>query len=414
MLQAFVSQSFSASAFGCALGVCYAAGMIRHTALPLACAVLLSGGVSAATAQTPVAVSSATPATASSMRSEPSAFAIFTPRPTRRTTLDYDVWDGMLKEMVFYSGPSLRTMSRTPALFTGTRVPHGHRSWYRLEGNKVVFEGMEDEFSDLVGDYVTDLVDIANRIDIPSLPRNEQLAFWLNLHNAVAVKSIADIYPRAEPSSAKGPDGLPFHDSKRVTIRGVALSLRDIREGIVYANWSNPNVIYGFFHGDIGGPSIQRSAFTGNNVGSLLAFVGDEYANSMRGYHSLNGRASVSRLYKDVAPWFFPDFEGDLRGHLATLQRPDVNEDLRETTGTLKLISYDSSIADLTRGEPNYSPPSQLQSDGTLIARPLVQRAIREHSEKFRELRRRGQGGTVIIEDIETTDPNERVGVEVE
>ena len=387
--------------------------MTRHIALPLATAALLLGIAPTVSAQTPVTMRSATPTSAASVQSSPTP-AIFAPRPTRRTTLEFDVWDELLKEMVFYSGPSLRKTAPRPANVTGTRVPHGHTSSFRLEGNKLVFDTMDDEFAGIVGDYAQDLVDVANRIDIPSLPRNEQLAFWLNLHNAIAIKAIADVYPRSRPSTAKGPDGLPFHDSKRVTIRGVALSLRDIREGIVYENWTNPNVIYGFFYGDIGGPSIQRSAFTGRNVGGLLAFIGDEYANSMRGYHSVNSTARVSRLYKDAAPWFFPDFDNDVRDHLSGLQRPEVRKDLRQTEGRLRLVAYDGAIADLTKGEPNYKPSSQLLFNGSVLSKPLIQRAFREQAEKFQELRRRGQGGTVIIEDIETTDPDKRVGAEVE
>ncbi len=385
--------------------------MTRNLALSLTGAALLLGSVTAASAQSPLtARTTATP----TVIQPSSSLDIFTPRPSRRTTLEYDVWDELLKEMVFYSGPSLRKTAPRPANFTGTRVAHGHTSSYRLEGNKIVFESMEEEFAGIVGSYAQDLVDIANRLDIASLPRNEQLAFWLNLHNALAIKSIADVYPRSKPSTAKGPDGLPFHDSKRVTIRGVALSLRDIREGIVYANWKNPNVIYGFFHGDIGGPSIQRAAFTGGNVGGLLEFIGDEYANSMRGYHSANRTARVSKLYKDAAPWFFPDFDADVRRHLISLQRPEVAKDLRKTAGPVRVLAYETSIADLTRGEPMYNSPSQVQTNGSQLARPLIQQALREQAEKFRELRKRGQGGTVIIEDIDTTDPDKRVGAEVE
>ena len=344
----------------------------------------------------------------------PSQFSQFTPRPSRKGTLDYDVWDKLLKEMVFYSGPSLRKSAPRPAYYTGTRIAHGHTSPFRLEGNKVVFEGMEEEFGEVIDLYVGDLVDIANRIDLAAFPRNEQLAFWLNLHNLLAIKAIKDEYPMSRPSASRGPDGLQFHDSKRITIRGVPLSLRDIRENIVYANWENPNVIYGFFYGDIGGPSIQRAAFTSKNVSGLLKFIGEEYANSMRGYHSANETARVSQLYKDAAPWFFPNFEIDVKAHLRTLQRPEIQKDMRQTSGPIRLIAYDKAIVDLTKGQPDWKPYSQVQTDGSLIVNPLMARAMREQAEKFQELRQRGMTGTVVIEDLETTDPEDRGGDEVE
>ena len=109
----------------------------------------------------------------------------------------------------------------------------------------------------------------------------------------------------------------PLDEARFITLRGVPVSLREIREKIVFRHWKDPKVIYGFWRGEIGGPSLQREAFNAENVGRLLVRGAADFVNSLRGTQELGGRLQVSELYKEATPFFFPDFERDLRAHLA-------------------------------------------------------------------------------------------------
>ena len=131
----------------------------------------------------------------------------------------------------------------------GTRFIYGHDSRLRLEGNRVAFSFLTE--------YRQDLERVGSTLDIKRFPRNEQLAFWFNLHNVAVIEALASRYPLTQTVDTKfGPDELPLDDAKLITIGGVPLSPRDIRERIVYANWKDRKVIYGFWRGEIGGPSI--------------------------------------------------------------------------------------------------------------------------------------------------------------
>lgn len=341
-----------------------------------------------------------------SLKSGAAPLSQFTPRPSSNRRIDFQAWDGLLKDMVFYGGPSLRKFSNKPDPVTGTRFVYGHTSPYRMEGNRVVFDTMDDTYIGFIKQYIDDLVDIGNRVDIAALQKDQQLSYWLNLHNAVVIHAIASEYPVYSPSKIKGEDGSDFQDTKRVTISGADLSLRDIREGIVFENWSDPLVIYGFFHGTIGSPSIQRTAYTADTIRQTLRFSALEYANSLRGFHVRQSRAYVSRHYQEAAPYFFPNFETDLRAHLTTLLDPPVAEELSQSRGDFKIIRYSDDIADLSKGDPYRQPSSPVLSVGregvSGFAGTTLERALREHNEKFREIRRRGLFGTVTIEDIET------------
>lgn len=376
---------------------------MRHSTLTLS--LILALGASApvfAQAQT-----IQTPAFSSSLAVTASQFDRLVPSPSKSVRLDYTIWDEMLKEMVYYTGPSLRQRASRPAPIVGSRHVYGHTSPYRLEGNKVIFEEIGPEFKQIIDDYVSDLEVIGNDVGITSLPRNEQLAYWLNLHNALVVQAIAADYPMGDPSRITDSSGRAFHDIHRVTINGVPLSLRNIRQDVVYKNWADPTVIYGFFHGDLGSPSLQRKAYTGNNVRETLRFSGDEFANSLRGVMVYGKTAHISRHYEDAAPYLFPDFNADVRRHMLGLANENVKGQLEKAVNPFKVAKYETAIADLTKGDAGRGPLSQVETSnelGTFGVPGVLARAMSEQSEKFRRIRKRGMFGSVTIEDIQTVN----------
>jgi len=176
-----------------------------------------------------------TPGTSNS--NSPESFAQFTPTPQKSTQIGYDIWDSLLEEMVLYSGPSARKRMSRPQPITGSRFARGHLSAYRLEGNRIPYSQITSEFEQYITDYRKDLERIGTQTDIAKLSKNEQLAFWLNLHNVAMVEQLAKAYPLKEPRSKKiGSLRILLNDVKIVTVKNTNLSLRDIREKIVYPN----------------------------------------------------------------------------------------------------------------------------------------------------------------------------------
>ncbi|MFB9374883.1 DUF547 domain-containing protein [Algimonas porphyrae] len=352
--------------------------------------------------------------TLSAATASASPYSRFTPNPTKATRLDFTLWDEILKDMVLYTGPSLRQRASQPSPVVGSRMTFGHTSPIRLEGNKVLFEGIDDDFKTMLDIYVEDLVDIGNRIDLASIPQDAQLSYWMNLHNILVIQGIAENYPISSPSRIKGADGLGFHDTKRITIDGVPLSLRNIRQDIVYANWSNPLVIYGFFHGDLGSPSIQRKAFTADTVWDTLRFSGTEFANSLRGFIVYGDKPQISRHYEDAAPYFFAnDFNAQVRRHMGALLNPEVKEEFDKATAVVKVARYEDDVADMTKGTNDRIQLGSVRTldplGGTREVSSTLARAIQETGEKMTKIRRRGLFGTVTIEDIQTVPEEDRL-----
>ena len=302
------------------------------------------------------AESTAIPAPASAQESPSTVssqnpLARFTPAADRREhRIDYAHWDEALGWMVIPMGPSIRQGAGRVEPRTGTRRIYGHESRFRLEGNRVAFSYLTPDMREALSEYRADLERVGSTIELTTLPRNEQLAFWLNLHNVAVIEALAGEYPLSEPHErAFGSNGAALDDAKLVTVAGVALSPREIREGIVYPNWRDPKVIYGFWHGVIGGPSIQRLAYTGSNVDALLSLSAEEFVNSLRGVESWGGALRVSPIYEDAARFYFSDSDA-LRTHISQYARDDV----RELVSEYQQVAYKSlerDVADLQRGE---------------------------------------------------------------
>lgn len=318
------------------------------------------------------AVPAVTPARQLSEASAPAVnpAARFAPASMRTDhRLDWAHWDEALRWMVIPMGPSLRQGSRMVDPHTGTRRIYGHESRLRLEGNRVAFSFFTPDIVTALGDYRRDLERIGSDLEIARLPRNEQLAYWLNLHNVAVIEALARSYPLSVPGERRfGPDNAPLDDARLVTVAGVSLSPRDIREKIVYPHWRDPKVIYGFWRGEIGGPSIQRLAFTGGNVDALLALAGEEFVNSLRGVEAWGGALRVSRIYDEAAPFYFPD-DTALRGHLTKFAGEDVAALLRKH-GRIATNAYEGDIADLSRGERDPSSSFLCTQNPTIYGRP--------------------------------------------
>jgi hypothetical protein len=334
-------------------------------------------------------------------QAQDSDFSRFTPgsNPIAHR-IDYSVLDDVLSYVVFRMGKSLRETPGRPDASLGSRRIYGHDSRYRLEGNRVLFSFFDADLKEVFSEYRRDLEATGATPNIAQLSRNEQLAYWINLHNVALVEQIAMNWPVRQPRQIMI-DGVPLDEAKIVSVQGIEMSLKDIRTKIVYPNWKNPKVIYGFWHGDIGGPSIQGDAFNADNVGRLLERGATDFVNSLRGTQKLGNKLQVSRIYEEARPFYFQDWDRDLRNHISQYAEEDVRNILANTSETEAEISeYD--IADMVGGvrEPSYS---NITVDGTSASFRIPQgmaRLLSEQQRKFEKILREGRTGTVIFNDF--------------
>lgn len=333
-----------------------------------------------------------------------SDFSQFKPRPSKKTRLDYRAMDEALSFIVIDLGPSLRNRMSKAKPRLGTRLVHGHTSPYRMEGSRITFDYMTDSFQQGFSDYRKELERIGTEIDITKLSRDEQLAYWLNLHNLTLLEQISIAYPVSEPSRIKVNTGLgkaALDDAKIINVKGVALSLRDIRENIVYKNWKDPRIVYGFYRGDIGSPKINRNAFTSDRLDFMLSQNAGEFINSLRGFRVSPAHRHISQLYKEMKGTFFTDFDSELTEHLIEFAEGNVLEQIKSGK-PFKFDQYEEDIADLSNGHRLGSSGTALAGDTSVSQE--IQKFLAEAAQKRQTLVAKGlitpRGGYVIIEDL--------------
>ena len=193
----------------------------------------------------------------------------------------------------------------------------------------------------ILGQYIDTLMKTA----ISTYNRNVQLAYWINLYNALTVKVVLDHYPvksilDIDISPGFLADG-PW-DKKLITVEGEALSLNDIEHRILRPIWRDSRIHYAVNCASIGCPNLQMEAFTGANVERLLTLGAVQYINSSRGVDIKGEEVVISKIYN----WFQSDFgdtEQKVINHLLKYAKPKLKQRLK-TIGEVSDFAYDWSL----------------------------------------------------------------------
>jgi len=307
----------------------------------------------------------------------------------------------------------------------GTRLNHGNNSKYRLEANRIAFSYLDAKAKKVLTQVRADLEAMGNQVPLEKFSRKSQMAYWLNLHNALVIEQIALHYPTKYPEEIRIADAqLPLHEAKLTKIHGVKLSLKNIRQDIVHRNWRNPNAIYGFYRGTVGGPNIQNMAYTAANIEGLLEKGAEQFVNSLRGVAKTKKTITVSAIYAESKP-LFPSWPTDLLAHLSR-HSGDVVTATLATALPIDPRIYDPKVADFAGGRPVRSLPRPsdvvTQAEQRAVrrgstevkvrgAKTYVTALLEERDKKNERLRRRElrdlrfkkRKGTVVVEEIEDT-----------
>jgi hypothetical protein len=114
-----------------------------------------------------------------------------------------------------------------------------------------------------------------------NLPRESQLAFWLNAYDALVLKTVVDHYPIPTRSAE-----YPQHSIRQIPgafervahrVGGRTLTLDQIEQTIL-APFGDPRVFFAIGRGSIGGGRLRSEAFTPARIEAQLAEVAAECA----------------------------------------------------------------------------------------------------------------------------------------
>jgi len=124
------------------------------------------------------------------------------------------------------------------------------------------------------------LASLADR-NVDSVPRDEQIAFWLNAYNAIVLKTVIDQYPiqgRASDFPANSIRQIPgAFDSTRHRTGGRSVTLDEIETSIL-GSFGDPRVFLALGRGAVGSPRLRSEAFTAASLERQLEEAARECA----------------------------------------------------------------------------------------------------------------------------------------
>jgi hypothetical protein len=188
-----------------------------------------------------------------------------------------------------------------------------HAYWQEFLDARVITndEGINlVDYANLTKDDVRLLkIYIANlsRVNINNFNRAEQLAFWINLYNAVTVYTVASYYPVGsieEINTSPGLFSIGPWGAKLVTINNIPLSLDEIQNRIIRPIWNDSRTHYAVNNASIGAANLSKQAYRGNLLEAELNEAAFRYINSLRGVQIIEGKLIVSKIYE----WYNEDF----------------------------------------------------------------------------------------------------------
>ena len=215
-----------------------------------------------------------------------------------------------------------------------------HRLWEQFLKNHVQkshqgihvidYAHMPSKDRTIIDEYLLHL----GSVKISNYNRREQLAFWINLYNALVMKIVLEHYPVDTINDINISPGF-FSDgpwaANLIKIENISLSLHDIEHRIIRPIYNDPRTLYALNKAAVGSPNLEPQAFTGVNVDTLLNQCAKEYINSLRGMQLIDNRLVTSSLYK----WYIDDFGGtevDVINHLKEYAAPSLRKQLVNVT----------------------------------------------------------------------------------
>lgn len=181
---------------------------------------------------------------------------------------------------------------------------------------------------------------LLSKAPVSSLDRAEQLAYWVNLYNALTVRTVAEAYPVGSIRDIDISPGL-FADGPwgktLIEVEKQPLSLNDIEHRILRPLWEDPRIHYALNCASLGCPNLAERAYQASDMDEMLDAGARGYVNSSRGVWREGNRVGVSSIYV----WFKVDFGGDDAGILGHLRR-NANPDLkRQLEGVDRINDHD-------------------------------------------------------------------------
>jgi hypothetical protein len=202
-----------------------------------------------------------------------------------------------------------------------------------VKGGAVDYRGLKNE-EGILDQYL----DVLDQTNPDELPRNEQLALYINAYNAYTLKLVLENYPVDSIKDIggwfKGPWKIRF-----CRIGGKTFTLDEIEHEIIRPRFKDPRVHFAVNCASKSCPPLISEPYQGSTLDQQLDANTRSFLNNP-GKNRLEGNTLyVSKIFK----WFGEDFGGDVVGFFLKYAEEDLKNRLLAKGDQIKIdyLTYD-------------------------------------------------------------------------
>ncbi|HEX7184113.1 MAG TPA: DUF547 domain-containing protein [Thermoanaerobaculia bacterium] len=249
------------------------------------------------------------------------AAAIAVPRPVQAADPDYSVWQTLLSK--YYN-------------------PAKGMNYKALKANDAA--------------TLRQLQQRMAQVDVGSLSKKEQLAYWINLYNITTVAVVVEGYPvdSIRDLSTDPIVRLNVFKKDSVKTRQGKMSLNDVENDKIRAGFQDPRIHFAINCAAVSCPPIRPEPFVGARVDEQLDDQARKFLNGPHGVRLEKDGSDLVLHVTKILDWFADDFEKWGGGRIAFLRKympPDKQKRIDAARGKVELEfdDYDWKLNDTSR-----------------------------------------------------------------
>lgn len=248
---------------------------------------------------------------------------------------------GLLKISQLYSAVTPVPLAYWQHIEAKSNEAVDHQAWGKLLQQYVIedrnnrvrqfnYQAVSSADKRILKSYLADM----QAVDPRRLNRNEQLAYWVNLYNALTVNLVLQHFPISSikeiGDGITGPWNIPI-----ARVAEQTLSLNQIEHKILRPIFKDKRIHYVINCASIGCPDLPDKPLTGKTVEQQLEQGAHRFINQSKGVYVDGDTLVLSSIYK----WFLDDFgasHAHLLLHLSHYAEPELKQGLAEFSGDIK------------------------------------------------------------------------------